>query len=100
MSVLRIVWSEDGTAESDGFAAEATVLPFQDTRAAAQRAQANVVHRARTLYSNRHCPVCSYPVVLPVELDDAAINRCGQAIPGTATLVGFRCRGCRAEWSV
>ena len=99
MSTLRIVWPEAETADVDG-AADAMVLPFEDTRSASQRTQFNVVHRARALYANRTCPVCRYPVVLPIELDDAARNRCGQPIPGTATLVGFRCRGCRAEWSV
>jgi hypothetical protein len=99
MSTLRIVWPEEVAAKQNDSVA-ASILPFQDARSTLQRVQANVIHRARALYANRHCRVCHYPVVLPIELDDATLNRCGQSIPGTATLVGFRCRGCRAEWSV
>lgn len=60
----------------------------------------SVVERARLLFANRRCFACGYPVVLPIERDDAVLNKCGQPIPGTATLEGFRCEGCHAEWSV
>jgi hypothetical protein len=97
MSALRILWPDDtASAESD---CDPAILSFETAHAAA-RPHRNVIERARVLYGNRHCPVCRYPVVIPIELDDAVLNRCGQPIPGTATLVGFRCRGCRAEWSV
>jgi hypothetical protein len=56
------------------------------------------VRRARMLFQNRCCPVCQYPVVHPLELTDAARNRRGRIIPGTATLVGFHCNGCGHEW--
>ncbi len=58
----------------------------------------SVLDRARTLYLNRCCPDCSHPIVEPVELDDAMVNRNGQPIPGTATLIGFRCDACDNEW--
>lgn len=69
---------------------------FGSDRAAASTL--NVVDRARTLYANRCCPTCTYPIVEPVELDDAMVNRNGQPIPGTATLIGFRCDACDSEW--
>jgi hypothetical protein len=97
MSALRILWPDETAAESD--AADPPILSFEAAHQTT-RPHRNVVERARVLFANRHCPVCRYPVVIPIELDDAVINRCGQPIPGTATLVGFRCRGCRAEWSV
>ena len=59
-----------------------------------------VVARARRLHDNRACPYCDHPVVRPVELQDAVVNRSRLPIPGTATLVGFHCERCSAEWSV
>ncbi|GIX03479.1 MAG: hypothetical protein KatS3mg113_0485 [Planctomycetaceae bacterium] len=58
------------------------------------------VERARLMFQNRRCPGCGYPIVLPIELDDAVIDRSGLPVPGTATLVGFRCQGCQTEWSI
>jgi hypothetical protein len=60
--------------------------------------QSDVLTRARTIHGNRTCPHCNHPVVEPVELDDAALNRNSRPIPGTATLVGFHCSRCRFEW--
>uniref|UniRef100_A0A7C4LKD1 Uncharacterized protein n=1 Tax=Schlesneria paludicola TaxID=360056 RepID=A0A7C4LKD1_9PLAN len=59
-----------------------------------------VIDRARLLFANRRCIACGSPLVLPLERDDAVRNRCGQPIPGTATLIGFQCGSCHAEWSV
>ena len=58
----------------------------------------NLVSRARTLHENRCCPQCDHPVVEPLELDDAILNRNNLPIPGTATLVGFHCMRCHSEW--
>uniref|UniRef100_A0A7C2P214 Uncharacterized protein n=1 Tax=Schlesneria paludicola TaxID=360056 RepID=A0A7C2P214_9PLAN len=96
MSALRIVSPLENLAGVDGLDDEPDVLPFPQ---AATAPQMNVVERARSLFNNRRCRTCGYPVVLPIELDDALVNRCGQKIPGTATLVGFRCCGCQSEWS-
>jgi hypothetical protein len=60
----------------------------------------NIIQRSRLLFENRSCRSCGYPVVTPIELNDAQLNRNCRPIPGTATLVGFRCHGCKAEWSV
>jgi hypothetical protein len=97
MSGLRVLWPEE-TVTDDAFD-EPAILSFHQERSQRQW-RFDVVARAQALYDNRTCPSCSYPVVVPIELDDAVLNRSGRPIPGTATLVGFRCRGCRCEWSV
>jgi hypothetical protein len=100
MSGLRVLWPEEAVMD-DGPATldEPAILPFRSERSL-QHWRFDIVARAQALYDNRTCPHCDYPVVLPIELGDAVLNRKGQAIPGTATLVGFRCQGCRTEWSV
>ncbi len=97
MSTLRVVWPDE---DLDGAVAVADpdILPI--TRAGRSSRQMDIITRARLLFENRNCPNCQYPVVLPLELDDATINRNGLPIPGTATLVGFHCGGCGDEWSV
>ncbi|MDZ4684217.1 MAG: hypothetical protein SH850_03955 [Planctomycetaceae bacterium] len=100
MSGLRVLWPEDAVMD-DGATDldQPAILPFRTERS--QRDwRFDVVARAQALYENRTCPSCDYAVVEPIELGDAVRNRNGLPIPGTATLVGFRCRGCRCEWSV
>lgn len=58
----------------------------------------SVLERARALHQNRQCPHCEHPTVEPLELEDGIRNRNNLPIPGTATLVGFHCLGCHAEW--
>jgi len=100
MSRLRVLWPEEVDAAGGVALEEPAVIPFGDNLEASSRGQVfNVIERARALYDNRCCPSCSYPVVEPIELADGFRNRKGQVIPGTATLVGFRCRGCRSEWA-
>jgi hypothetical protein len=99
MSGLRVLWPEDAVADDgDAVLDGPAILPFHADRAFRQW-RFDVVARAQALYENRTCPACDYPVVEPIELDDPILNRKGLPIPGTATLVGFRCRGCRTEWS-
>jgi hypothetical protein len=38
--------------------------------------------------------------VVPLEFTDAALSRNLMPVPGTATLAGFACHGCGAEWSL
>ncbi len=54
--------------------------------------------RARTIHNNRRCCYCGHPMVEPIELDDGILNRNRLPVPGTATLVGFRCEHCQSEW--
>lgn len=60
----------------------------------------DVVIRARVERQNSQCPCCHRATVRPLELSDAVRNRNGARIPGTATVVGFRCTACRHEWPV
>ena len=59
---------------------------------------ANVVDRACLVHENKRCLHCRHPVVEPIELDNSLWNRNNLPIPGTATLVGFHCHKCHAEW--
>jgi len=100
MSGLRVLWPEEAVTDDDEAILDApAILPFQAERSLRQW-RSDVIARAQALYENRTCPECDYPVVMPIELGDAIRNRNGLPIPGTATLVGFRCRGCGCEWSV
>lgn len=56
------------------------------------------LERARLIHRNRHCPFCNHARVGLIELQDAIMNRNQLPIPGTATLVGFRCNSCQREW--
>jgi hypothetical protein len=102
MSDYRVVWPDEAV-DHDFFSEteEAPViLQFRVSPAAAGAERMDIITRARLLFENRCCPSCSYPVVTPIELNDAQFNRNRLPIPGTATLVGFRCAGCKTEWSV
>lgn len=96
MSEYRVLWPDD--VAHDEIDAEPVILQFHVEPAVG--GAMNIIQRARLMYDNRTCRTCGYPVVTPIELDDAQLNRNLRPVPGTATLVGFRCHGCRAEWSV
>ena len=100
MSRLSVYWPEDVTVSTD--VEDRMILPFPRNRGLQINpvGEMDIISRARALFNNRQCTDCGYPVVEPIELADPTINRNGMAIPGTATLVGFRCCGCRNEWSV
>lgn len=101
MSHFRVVWpDEECQTEDDDGGVITAVVPFSLPEMRHRSPRMNMVTRAQTLFANRSCPACHYPVVEPLELNDAAIDRAGLPIPGTSTLVGFRCAGCDAEWSV
>jgi hypothetical protein len=71
-------------------------LPLQSTQSQRLR---DTLARARSLHENRDCPRCGHPVSVPIELRDAILGSGELPIPGTATLVGFRCDHCVAEWA-
>jgi hypothetical protein len=105
MSALRVVWPDEdlagSMAPSGGVALyNPDILPMAKYTSTRRSIRFDVIARARTLFANRTCPTCDYPVVTPVELDNATHNRNGQPIPGSATLVGFHCEGCGEEWSI
>ena len=56
--------------------------------------------RAQRLNSNQTCPDCSRAGVLPLMLNDGRMDGSGRLVPGSATLVGFRCESCSHEWPV
>lgn len=75
------------------------IVPFRRHRNRAGRNRlVEATSRARTLHANSRCPVCRHPVIEPIELNDGARSRNNLPIPGTATLVGFRCERCESEW--
>lgn len=79
------------------------ILPFRGRNRIAgisSQRTLDVLVRAQLLRDNRECPECGHPLVEPVELNDARVSRNGMPIPGTATLVGFRCCSCEIEWAV
>lgn len=108
MSRLSVYWPDEldcQVATSD----DHMIIPFPKSRSLTttigsifglEPQKMDVVTRARALFNNRQCHECGYPVVEPVELPDSTMNQTGLAIPGTATLVGFRCKGCSNEWAV
>lgn len=101
MSRLSVFWPEEMNAVAST-TDEPMILAFPKQRHLRNSGEPpmDVVTRARLLYANRQCHECGYPVVQPIELPDSTLNLSGLAIPGTATLVGFRCCGCQNEWSV
>ena len=101
MSRLSVYWPEEIYQQQDK-TDEPRILPFtaRQRDLSTTGTPMDVVTRARVLFSNRACRECGYPVVEPLELPDSTLNLSGLAIPGTSTLVGFRCCGCDHEWSV
>jgi len=75
------------------------ILPFAlSSRYSRDYRLLDPVSRARTIHHNRRCCHCGHPIVEPIELDDGVVNRNRLPVPGTATLVGFRCDRCHTEW--
>ena len=98
MSALRLFWP-DAQAAAVAPPAERHILRlYLPGRPARTQSTMSQVERARLLHDNRSCPDCHRPLVEPIELQDALLTRNRLPIPGTATLVGFRCQHCRTEW--
>ena len=78
------------------------VIPFAALVSAGRQRAASrgPLTRAKALHDNRRCRHCGQGDVEPVTLNDGVRDGSGQYVPGSATLVGFHCRGCRAEWPV
>jgi len=110
MSRLSVYWPDESCSTTTAVAVidEPRIIPFPGlssrTRGGTSEAtpaapMLDVISRARLLFANRQCRACGYPVVEPLDLDDAQVNRQGLEIPGTATIIGFRCHSCDCEWS-
>lgn len=100
MSRLSVYWPDDCATRSAAAVESPQILPFPRRIEAAAPVQLDVISRARILFENRRCCHCGYPVVKPIELDDALVNSSGLEVPGTATLIGFECQSCEAMWPV
>lgn len=105
MSRLSVFWPDEVCSDTAIVPNEPRIIPFP-SRASRSQPEPNESHpkldaisRARLLFSNRLCRHCHNPLVEPLHLNDALVNRQGLEIPGTATIIGFRCRSCDAEWS-
>jgi len=57
------------------------------------------LRRARAIHRSQRCPDCERARIIPLELRDGRLDGSGQFVPGSSTLVGFRCEHCRHEWS-
>ena len=107
MSRFSVYWPEEcGTAQGRS-AQQSSTIPFPRSGrrlsvdpdySGTTATKLDVISRARLLFTNRRCRHCLFPVVSPLQRDDAQLNRQGLEIPGTATIVGFRCDSCDAEW--
>lgn len=102
MSRLKLFWPGGAQPEDrlylvdDG---EPAILSFPANLVRLRgRRMMNPVTRARVIHKNSRCPNCRHPAVEPIELGDGLLNRDNVPVPGTATLVGFHCEACRAEW--
>jgi hypothetical protein len=60
----------------------------------------DVLTRARALHENRCCPRCRRAGAIPLDLGDGDERNAAMPVPGSATLVGFYCDACGAEWPV
>lgn len=96
MSRLRLFRPQADFARFRVIDEEPVILRFPG---AGRTAEVATLHRARKLHSNARCRFCNRPTVRPVEYADACLNRNNRPIPGTATLAGFYCTHCEAEWS-
>ncbi len=103
MSRLKLYCPEGPDAEISNASAddEPVILSFATFAVRIKGSQlVDVVARARVIDKNRLCPFCKHSAVEPIELQDAILNTGSLPIPGTATLVGFHCSDCRAEWPI
>lgn len=103
MSILKIYYPEETPSETTVSQPEtqSMILPFQRAFSRQPRLQRQtdwVLNRARTLFQNQQCPACNSAAVEKLELRDGLLNRRNRLIPGTATVVGFRCESCDTEW--
>ncbi|MCH8828428.1 MAG: hypothetical protein IID45_02505 [Planctomycetes bacterium] len=103
MSLLKL-WTEENPLADDETLddeSEPVVLSFCDyADGRRNRYRADPLTRARVLRKNDCCPQCRRSLIEPLELSDGRRTRNDLPIPGTATLVGFRCLCCHWEWPV
>ena len=112
MSKLHVFWPDDAASatmqnrfgvihEDSGDATfSPPTLSFSNWVSRLGTDQSSVMsQRASRLALNTDCPHCRRAGTLPLMLNDGRIDKSGELVPGTATLVGFRCGHCQSEWS-
>lgn len=106
MSLLRIFRRDEETrlpvpepvlTVEDSADEEPVLLNFEEW-SQRLRSQAETLQRARQIHSNCQCPSCQAALVVPLTLNDGRKDLSGEDVPGSATLVGFRCDICLTEW--
>ena len=101
MSQLKLFRPQTETVSGEPSDANPVIYSISTVRIPARSThQRTAVARAQAIHAYRTCPECGRTTVVPLEFQDAAINRNLMPSPGTATLAGFACLGCRAEWSL
>lgn len=111
MSMLRIFRPEDDatpspqsttvvaeTATAMNDESEPVFLNFEEWSRRLRGDSAMPLHRSRKIHVNCQCPECRSALVVPLVLNNGRQDRSGDEVPGTATLVGFRCDVCLTEW--
>ena len=87
--------------------AEPAILPFPGRRQPlTDGSQPNGIHpdeqspaeRARLISRNSLCQRCRRKLVSLILADDGRRDGSGEFVPGTQTLIGFRCECCHSEW--
>lgn len=103
MSVLKIYYPDDTQTHSTTSleTSHQMILPFKRGYFPHPRVKEQedwVLKRARSMLKNHQCPACNSSAVAALELRDGLLNRKDHLIPGTSTVVGFRCESCDSEW--
>lgn len=110
MSCLRLYWPQrlslysppetecdDRPSEASGD--EPVILSFPRLESRVRGSGTlNLLARSRLIHQNRCCPDCGRASVELIESERLLMNYDQMPIPGTGTLVGFRCGSCGNEW--
>lgn len=109
MSDLKVYWPESEptvaetlpkeVADSRNVSDEPEIYSFSEwVEKLRQPGSQPLALRAQRLNKHQKCPDCSRTGVLPLMLNDGRMDGSGRLVPGSATLVGFRCETCSHEW--
>lgn len=110
MSGLKVYWPECESPERDAATAtqsvshrnidEPEIYSFAEwVEKLRGPGSASALFRAQRLDANQTCPDCNRSGAVPLTLNNGRIDNSGRMVPGSATLVGFRCEECCCEWS-
>ncbi len=98
MSYLKLYNPDADSADGDS---EPRILKFETSvHRIRSPFQFDVLSRASLIFKNKVCRHCGAPAVAPVESEDIMLSRNGMPIPGSGTLIGFRCDSCSKQWPV